>query len=328
MSDSPIVYAHVLNGPNPGPCDEQTLIKTLRDETLGWVHLDGTHPKASEWISKHLDYLDPQAIEALLDVDTRPRMMPMGVGMIAILRGINFNEGESPEDMVSVRMYIDAYRIVTISRRRVRAIERMDTAERRGSAPTEAGMFLVRLVEDLVGKIGNFAKDLDLRADELEDGVYAHGDERMRRAVLDLRLQVVAMLRFLIPQREVLMELAHDDAPFIDDIVRRELEEEVMKMIRIVEDMTEVRDQMMILREELSGQLSDRLNKNMFIMSIASVIFLPLGFLTGLFGVNVAGMPGVDDGRAFYILSAVCAGIVVLLLLVIWQVGWIGRRRR
>jgi zinc transporter len=326
MTTSAIIYSHILNGPNRGPCDEQTLIETLRDETLGWVHLDGTHPDTHGWITKHLDYLDPQAIEALLDVDTRPRMMPMGDGMIVLLRGMNFNEGESPEDMVSVRMYLDAERIVTVSRRRVRAVERMDAAERAGKAPQEAGMFLVRLVEDLVGRIGAFQGDLDLVADDLEDRVFTSGEERLRRSVVDLRLKVVAALRFLIPQRDALMEIARDDAPFINDVVRREIEEEVVKMVRIVEDLIELRDQTMILRDELSGQMSDRMNKNMFIMSIASVIFLPLGFLTGLFGVNVAGMPGTEAPNAFLWLSLACAGMVAMQIGGLLVLRWLGKR--
>lgn len=327
MTTTPIRFSHILNGPNPGSCDEQTLIDTLRDDTLGWAHLDGTNPASEGWINAHLDYLDPQAVEALLDVDTRPRMMPMGDGMILILRGINFNEGEDPEDMVSVRMYIDAHRIITISRKRVRAIERLDAAASRGDAPHDAGTFLVRLIEDLVGRISGFQTELDQYAEKLEDAVIAEGDDSLRRQVVDLRLKVIAALRFLLPQRNALHDIIADDALFLDAVTLREIEEEAIKMTRIVEDMEELRDQAMILREELSGQLSDRLNRNMFVMSIASVIFLPLGFLTGLFGVNVAGMPGVNHDNAFYILSAACAGIVVLQVGALWWLRWIGGRR-
>lgn len=205
MTDhSPILLAHILNGPDRGICDEATLIHTLRDETLGWVHLSGTHTEAEDWIMRHLDYLDPQAAEALLDVDTRPRMSAMGDGMIVILRGMNWNEGEDPEDMVSVRMYIDAHRIVTIARKRVRSIEKLDADIRVGRGPETAGDFLFQLIEYLVGGIGNFQRTLDQQAETLEDAVILEGTETLRRSVVDMRLQVIAALRFLIPQRDVL----------------------------------------------------------------------------------------------------------------------------
>ena len=326
-NQSPILLAHILNGPDRGICDEATLIHTLREETLGWVHLSGTHAAAEDWIMRHLDYLDPQAAEALLDVDTRPRMSRMGDGMIVILRGMNWNEGEDPEDMVSVRMYIDAHRIVTISRKRVRSIEKLDADIRAGRGPETAGAFLFQLIEYLVGGIGNFQRTLDQEAETLEDAVILEGTESLRRSVVDMRLQVIAALRFLIPQRDVLGDITRSGSPFIDANTRREIEEEAIKMTRIVEDMEELRDQTMVLREELSGQLSDRLNKNMFVMSVASVVFLPLGFITGLFGVNVAGMPGTQNSNAFLYLCLACVGIVILQIGGLMWLRWIGRRR-
>lgn len=329
--DSHIKFAHVLNGEERGHrLDDEALRHVLRAETLGWVHLDGTHPDSAAWITGHLDYLDPQAIEALLDPASRPRMTQLGDGLMIILRVINFNEGEDPEDMISLRIWIDAHRIVTVSLRRVRAMERMDALLSRGEGPTTAGEFLARLMEDITGKISDFQADLDLRADALEDEILRDEDDTLRAEVNALRLQVIAARRFILPQRDVIHRVAEADCPVIDAETHREIEEEAQKMTRIVEDLDELRDQAMVLREELSAQLSDRLNRNMFVMSVVSVIFLPLGFLTGLFGVNVGGMPGVNDGDAFYWLVSWMVALAVLLVGFLWRVRWIrfGRRKK
>jgi zinc transporter len=225
--------------------------------------------------------------------------------------------------MISLRVWIDAHRIVTVALRRVRAVERLDKALSAGTGPRTAGEFLARLVEDITGKIADFQADLDTQADALEDVIVREQGEQLRANVVNLRLQVIAARRFIAPQRDVLHAIANSLCPVVDEETRREVEEEALKMTRIVEDLDEVRDQAMVLREELSGQLSDRLNRNMFVMSVVSVIFLPLGFLTGLFGVNVGGMPGVDDGRAFLLLCAWLSGLVALLVLLLWRLKWI-----
>lgn len=331
MSETHITYAHVLNGPDKGrSITEEEMRHVLKEDTLGWVHIDGNHPDAEQWIGEHLDYLDPQAVEALVDRASRPRITRLGDGLMIILRAINFNEGEDPEDMISLRIWIDAHRIVTVSLRRVRAIERLDAQLSRGEGPETAGAFLVALIEDLTGKIGEFQADLDTNAEALEEQIIAEMGDHLRGEVVNLRLQVIAARRFLGPQRDVIRAMAESDNPVIDAETRRELEEEAVKMTRIVEDLDELRDQAMILREELSGQLSDRLNRNMFVMSVVSVIFLPLGFLTGLFGVNVGGMPGVNDGDAFYWLVGWLSLLVALLVVFLWRVRWIrigGRRK-
>lgn len=329
MFDNHIKYAHVLNGEERGRAlDDETLREVLKAETLGWVHLDGTHADSAAWITKHLDYLDPQAVEALLDPASRPRMTPLGDGLMIILRLINFNEGADPTDMISLRVWIDAHRIVTVSLRRARAVERMDKALTEGHGPRTAGEFLARLIEDITGKIAEFQDDLDSRAEALEDKIVREENEYLRAAVVDLRLSVIAARRFIAPQRDVIHAIAASRAPFVDEETHREVEEEAQKMTRIVEDLDELRDQAMVLREELSGQLSDRLNRNMFVMSVVSVIFLPLGFLTGLFGVNVGGMPGVESSAAFMWLCLWLGGLVLTLVLFLWRLRWIRLPRR
>jgi Mg2+ and Co2+ transporters len=315
MTQSPILFSHVLTGaPDPeGPSD---IVAALRDERLAWAHLDGTHPQAQRWIREELDYLDPQAVEALLDVDTRPRMSVVGEGILVILRAINFNEGEDPEDMVSLRMYLDRERILTISRKRVRAIERMNQILHDGGGPSDPGTFLVRLTEDIVSSIGNFQRELDELAETLEDQVYSGQADHMRQDVLELRLKVIAARRYILPQRDALLRVSQAESPVIDEVTQREIEEETLKMTRIAEDMDELRDQAQVLREELSSQLSDRVNRNTFVLSVVSAIFLPLGFLTGLFGVNLGGMPGLTSASAFTYLVITCVLIVVGQLVV------------
>lgn len=329
MPPSFVKCAHALNGSEKGAnLQEQTLLRLLQDETLAWVHLDGTDPRTGDWIAQHLDYLDPQAIEALLDVDTRPRVKELGNGMMVILRSVNINEGESPEDMVSVRMWIDAHRIVTISRKPTRVIERIDAAMRAGEVFETAGEFMVRLVEEITSHIAEFQKELDLKTEDLEERVVSESGGHLGREVVDLRLQVIAARRFVVPQRAALEAISKAHLDFIDQTTRREIEEEHLKMTRVVEDMEELREQASVLREELSSHLSDRLNRNMFVLSIMSAIFLPLGFLTGLFGVNVGGMPGVGDSKAFLWLCLAMGALFLLQMLVLWRLRWIGGGRR
>ena len=68
--------------------------------------------------------------------------------------------------------------------------------------------------------------------------------------------------------------------------------------------------------EEFVNLFSEKLNQRMFLLSVVTVVFLPLGFLTGLFGINVGGIPGADSplGFAAFCLGtgAVAAGIVLV----------------
>jgi zinc transporter len=57
------------------------------------------------------------------------------------------------------------------------------------------------------------------------------------------------------------------------------------------------------------------MNTRMYVLSVVAAIFLPLGFLTGLLGINVGGIPGTENPWAFLIFSLLIVGILVVQML-------------
>ncbi|MDP2532742.1 CorA family divalent cation transporter [Photobacterium damselae subsp. piscicida] len=68
---------------------------------------------------------------------------------------------------------------------------------------------------------------------------------------------------------------------------------------------------------------SESLNQRVYFLSLVTTIFLPLGFLTGLLGVNLGGIPGAQDGRAFTIFCILLAFVFMLQLLFFYRRKWI-----
>ncbi|TDG11355.1 hypothetical protein E2F43_18370 [Seongchinamella unica] len=75
--------------------------------------------------------------------------------------------------------------------------------------------------------------------------------------------------------------------------------------------------------EELVTRVSEEMNRRSYVFTVVATIFLPLGFFTGLMGINVGGMPGVDADAAFWIVVAMCAGIMVALALLFRLNRWL-----
>jgi zinc transporter len=91
-------------------------IRSWRPESgFLWVHLDRRAEKARAWLTPDAQ-LDSIVTDALLAEETRPRVLTVGQSLLVILRGVNLNPGADPEDMVSVRLWLDAYRVITLRR--------------------------------------------------------------------------------------------------------------------------------------------------------------------------------------------------------------------
>ncbi len=322
--DDVIETGYVLNGPRRGArLASSEACETLRGDTLGWVHLRAQHPDTPGWIIANLSYLDPTIIDALVAEETRPRVTQVGDGLIVILRGINTIEGEDPEDMVSVRLWIDPHRIVSLSRRRVRAISDIAQDLEKGRGPQDCAEFLVELVERLTQRIENFWRNIDDEADDLEEAVLLEAAPEIRPRLAELRRQAIIIRRYLQPQRDALRSLQGPHPDWLEEDDLRHLAEELDALERVVEDADAMRERMALVRDEIASQLSDRLNRNMYLLSILSALFLPLGFLTGLFGINVAGMPGAQEDDAFWIFVAALVGVVAVQLAILRKLKWI-----
>jgi zinc transporter len=90
-----------------------------------------------------------------------------------------------------------------------------------------------------------------------------------------------------------------------------------------VEDLDSARDRAAVAQDELTGRLAEQTNKTMYVLSIVAGIFLPLGLLTGLLGINVGGMPGVDNPWAFTVVCVILVVTAIFEVILFRRKGWI-----
>ena len=288
--------------------------RELKDDRLAWVHLDANHPDTHDWLENEISYLDPFIIEALLAEETRPRMTQINDGVLLILRGVNLNENADPEDMVSIRLYVDSHRIVSVRRRRLKAI--WDIADRldEGRGPKNSGEFVSQLVTRMFERMQPVLTALDEATDDVEEGLLEVADNEQREAIVDVRKKAIIFRRYMAPQRDAISQLRMSELSWVGDRDKRQLQEALNHVTRYVEDLDTIRERAQIVKDELANNLANKLNRNMYVLSVIAAIFLPLGFLTGLLGINVGGIPGAENDMSFWIF------IAILIVLVCGQV--------
>ncbi|MGR3571134.1 zinc transporter ZntB, partial [Brevirhabdus sp.] len=255
--------------------------------------------------------------------ETRPRTTPIADGALMILRGVNLNEGAEPEDMVSIRLWVDAHRIISLQKRQLRAV--LDIADRLegGTGPQSSGEFISALITRLSDRIEPVLQSLDDETDELEETVVERPDAAQRRPVTEIRRRTIQLRRHIAPQREAVAALRGSDLAWLLPLDLRHLSEAQDSLTRTVETLDAIRDRAQVVKDELTSALSDRLNRNLYILAVVSAVFLPLGFLTGLMGVNLGGLPGAASASAFWLFCAILAGVAAAILLLLRFLRWL-----
>ena len=306
---SGLVHAIVFDGQGGGRNLGWKEVEAWRpDQGFLWIHLDYSKEDSRRWLSE-FSGIEPLIQDCLSAEETRPRSLLSQDGLLVILRAVNMNPGAEPEDMVALRVWIDATKVVTLRQRRVFAVEDLRTALRAGNGPHDAGEFLVEMCDLLALRIGEVLSDLDDSVDALEDEVLTAGSYELRTRIGGLRRQSIALRRFLAPQRETMARLQSERVSWLEDLHRQHLREVADRVTRFVEDLDSARDRAAVIQEELNTRISDQMNRTMYMLSIVAAIFLPLGLLTGLLGINVGGIPGTENPWAF---TVVCVLLVLL----------------
>ena len=284
-----------------------------------WVHADLGKAGARGWIE--VAGLEPLVLRALLAPETRPRCTLHGDGVLMNLRGVNLNPGDEVEDMVSLRMWITAKLVVTVQLRRLMAVGDVLAEVGRGQGPGHPSELVARLALRLADRAEPVVAGLNEKVDVLEDQVIDGISSSARFDLGTIRRVSIMLRRHMAPQRDALSTFEIEELPWIAPEGRSRLREATERMTRLAEELDAIRDRAQVVQDQIMDVRAEVMNRQMLVLSVVAAIFLPLGLITGLLGINVGGMPGAESPRAFWVVTG---GLVATGLLLVWLFRWIG----
>lgn len=273
-----------------------------------WLHLDYSKDQAVNWL-KNSELLTDYELESFIADETRPRLSKAAKGSMLFLRGVNLNPAQSPEDMVSLRLFINDDIVITTRRRRLLSVQNVLDSLMQNDGPCNISELVCHLTQNLTSRMQSVIDELDDTLDIFEGEIDEPTKRFDNQGLSQLRRQTIALKRYLRPQKEALSSLASNRFTWLEDTDKAKLNETTNLLLRYLEELDSSIERAQIIQQTLTNQVSEQLNQRMYVMSVVAALFLPLGFLTGLLGVNVGGIPGTDSPYAF---SAFVVFLIVL----------------
>jgi zinc transporter len=319
--DIPDIMVRVLDGKGqaaPLELDALPAPADITDPT--WIHINRKSEPGRRWLEQSSG-LDAAVIEALHGGHSRPRVEVLGDGVLLLLRGVNLNPGAEPEEMISVRIWLEKHRIISLWREPLQTVRAVCETIEQGKGPKSIGELLTRLLAGLTDRISAVTDEIDDMLDAIEDRVAAGDGQTERAAINEIRQRIIGLHRYLVPQVQALNELLDADTKLLLSRQRRQVRDVTHRAQRIREDLDAGRSRAAVILDEITNQQAEQLNHRMYAITVIAAIFLPLTLITGLLGMNVGGIPGGDTPLGFTITCAI--------LLVLGVVGyWVVRRFR
>ena len=298
-------------------------MKDLPEEGFHWVHLSGRDDEINGWLAG--SGLDPLAVAALTAEETRPRCTVHEDTVLMNLRGVNLSPGAEPEDMVSLRMYLSERLVITLQRRPLYAVRDVIGEILAGHGAPDPSELTARIALWLADRTEPVVMALNERIDDLEDQVLDGGRVAGRGVLADVRRMAIVLRRYMFPQRDALTTFEIEELPWEQRGSRTRVREASERVTRLAEELDAIRDRAQVIHDQIADLRAEQMNRQMLVLSVVAALFLPLGLITGLLGINVGGIPGEGVAWAFW---AVCGILVLVGVFQFWlfrKIGMFGR---
>lgn len=290
------------------------------DFDFAWIHVNFATEPGRQWLLRHSG-LPPQLASMMLDKNEDAGAQVFGSGCLIVLEDRQRDFDADGGEMAEIHVWLEPNRLITGRWKPLAATDRLRFRLQVGDAPPTASALFFDLLEEIVADLENFGRKVRRRFDTLEDMVLDDAVEGIAGELGAIRREAIKLRRRAMPLRQLFARLQNTLPAWVKDEEGERFDPLLARVERAIGDLQECVEQSRLLHDEFAARSAERSGRNLYILSVLSAVMLPLNLVTGLFGMNVAGLPGLDDRAAFWwILAGMVAFTIVVMV-------WFKRKR-
>lgn len=284
-----------------------------------WLHFNARISHARDWI-QHCERAPEAARRFLLDTDDHKCLGRSGEGLIAVISDIRYDFGFDfdPEQIATLRFYLDRDCLISTRQQPSSAADQLRTEIKQGRYFDSTAKLMIDLFESQVEKLNQTITRACDTLNDIEDQALA-GRMRGQHAQLGvIRRLVVRLHHHFAPEYRMLQRLGRRPPDWFSESDHIALQDLVEAFRDLIDDLTETQERAKLLQEELAARVAEETNSNLYIVSLFTALLLPPSLIAGIFGMNVAGLPGLQDEMAFWWVMLGMAAVSSLILLILY----------
>jgi magnesium transporter len=290
-----------------------------------WVDLSAPTPEETK-ILRDVFHFHELSIEDAVSEIHHPKIESYPEYLYLILHGIDFRAREHCFRTLDVDFFLGANYLVTVHPGVSRSIGKIsDICGRNHSALSEGPAALMhRIIDAMVDNYRPEVEKLSDRLDKIEKEVFLHPDPSLARRILDFKRDVSSLRRVVLPERDAVGRLARREFPIISEAMSYRFRDVYDHLVRLSDESMFFHDRIGSLLDAHLSTVSNALNAVMKVLTIIATLFMPLGVVVGLYGMNVT-LPELPGGPAvqFWWVMGVMVAMAGTMLWFFRRRGWI-----
>jgi zinc transporter len=300
--------------------EEETQPYTVPPKGFALISGNARSPDFKVWLREQLG----DFISDMISVpSTRTRCVVMEDKAMVMLRVPRPNA--SPEDVGRqlLSLWLEKGKVIVSSELNIPEFLGVTQWQASHHAPLSPADLVARLGLRAADRLEPLIEHLGDNLDSIEEGLMIGHKTDVRSKLAHLRRNLISFRRLIWPQRDALNTLEIEDLSFFSPRDRVRLREASARSARLGDELQALSERAVLVHEQILDTRAEQMNKTMLLLTAVTVILLPLTVISGILGMNVAGIPFSDSPYAFWIVTGLLGAIGVALFMLMRRVKWL-----
>jgi magnesium transporter len=291
-----------------------------------WYNVDGVYnPSQLEEIEQKYK-LHPLLMEDIASAEQRPKLDDYGEYIFLTIKMIHYDEKIAELNSEQVSFVIAPNLIVSFQERKGDVFDpnRERLRQNRGKMRKMGVDYLLYSLLDTV--VDHYFEIMEYVGDKLEiieQEMLTNPEPAKLKELYKFRRELIYLRKSVWPLREVIVKMERDDCSMISEDVKPFLRDVYDHTIQVIETVESTRDILSGIVDVYLSSVSNRMNSVMKVLTVISTIFMPLAFITSLYGMNFDNMPELHTHYGYYYVIGVCCFSVIGMLFYFQRKKWL-----
>ncbi len=301
-------------------------IHQSNEELVQWYDIRGLHDVNLIQSIADSFGVHTLAMEDIVDVHKRPSYVEYKAGHFISLKAFEYSNENKEVKPQSISLFFGKGFVLSFQEHEddVFKVLRERIQNSKGRIRQRGSDYLTYAIIDvIVDRYFNVIDNVEETLEEMEDIISNDVDSINKGQLQATKVNLIKIRKSVVPLREALNQFIRSESELIDDRTEAYLRDVYDHTIQIVESADTMRDILGGLQDLYISEISLKMNKIMQFLTIVTAVFVPLSFLTGLYGMNFEVIPELKYQNGYFILWAAMIVITVGMFWWFKQKKWL-----
>lgn len=288
-------------------------------DAVVWLHFNLSDARARRWLLE-ATFLPESLRELWREHDGNRRVEMVDDGLLLVVNDFSYDDASDPSEVAPLWCFASQHLLITARLHPLKSADEL-RLQMRSYLTAASGIDLAAQLLDIrTSRVKRLANEMTDQLDTIEDRILAGKIEQQRELLGRNRRLCARLRREFAPERSDLNRFLHRPAAALAEADREALQSSTDTLAFALEEISEIYERSKLLQEELASRLAESTGRNLYVLSIVTAVMLPMTLVTGIFGMNVGGLPGLHGDHAFWwVMLLILASGAVTLAAFFWR---------